>query len=157
MPSNLLQVKEWSYFKITNFNLLIIGNIDKRARTRRQLEKYKNVFNFFFVIGTFENEPLKEEIEKESVKEKDILQISIQDGYRLLIYKVLAAFQWLYENRSPKLEWIVSMDDDLHFDIPQFLNASFEWDRDPNSLICNRVYKNFPPIRDPEESLSSKW
>ena len=109
------------------------------------------------MIGTFENTKLQEEILKEYIEEKDILQISIQDGYRLLIYKVLAAFQWVYKNKSPKLEWVVSMDDDLQFDIWRFLNATTKWDTDRNSLICNRVYRNFPPIRDPEESLSSKW
>ena len=153
----ILKTPSMEDHKITLLIKSAPGNIDKRARTRKQLEPYKNQFNFFFVIGTFEDPKLVEAINSEYAQGKDILQISIKDGYRHLIYKVLAAFQWLYQNRSPKLEWMVSMDDDLHFDVEEFLNSSLTWDQNPNSLICNRVYRNFPPIRDPKESLSSKW
>ena len=133
------------------------GNFYKRNTTRLQLQKYKSTFDHFFIIGSIEDKKLQAEIVKESIQNEDILQTSIQDGYQNLIYKALVAFQYLYKNHSPKLEWIIVMDDDLQLDVDQLLKASLNWDKSSNSIICNRIYRNFWPIRDPDKSLSSKW
>ena len=152
----------WKEPKLQDLQFTIViksapENFHKRAITRHQLQDFKSVLSFFFIIGSIEDMKLQKEIDIESAQNGDILQTSIQDGYQNLIYKALVAFQYLYKNRSSKLDWIIVMDDDLQLDVHQLLKASLNWDQNPNSIICNRVYRNFWPIRDPDESLSSKW
>ena len=120
-------------------------------------EPFKDHLNFFFVVGTFEDSNLTIELDFESAAYNDILQVSLEDGYKNLIYKVLAAYLWVYENRSPTLQWVASMDDDLHLEVSEFLRVSQHWKNDSKFLICNSVYRNFATIRGSNKSLNNKW
>ena len=132
------------------------GNIYKRRRTRLMFEPFKNHLNLVFLLGTFKNQSLLGELNFESTKYKDILQVSLEDGYKNLVYKVLASMQWIYENQLPNLQWIIMMDDDIHLEVSQLLKASETW-KPENTFICSSVFRNFPTTRTSKHSVNNKW
>lgn len=76
----------------------------------------------------------------------DILQLSVEEGYRNLAYKTLAAFAWIYDQFNDDLQWIIKLDDDLDFEMDRIL-ASLP-DGDSNAIHCPAVMINMPPTRN---------
>lgn len=72
------------------------------------LEHILGIINLFFLT-------LQAEIELEMQCHGDILQLSIDDGYKNVPYKTLSGYAWTWLNfkNNPSLQWIIKLDDDL--------------------------------------------
>ena len=69
----------------------------------------------------------------------DILQLSIDDGYKNVPYKTLSGYAWTWLNfkNNPSLQWIIKLDDDL-------------------DLKMEKIVSKLPIITSNQTSLSNK-
>ena len=67
---------------------------------------------------------LQAEIDLEIRYHGDILQLSIDDGYRHVPYKTLSGYAWTWLNfkDNPSLQWIIKLDDDLDLKMEKIIN-----------------------------------
>ena len=78
-------------------------------------------------------------------KHGDILQLSVEEGYRNLAYKSLATFAWIYEHFQHDLQWIIKMDDDLEVKMDKIISSLP--DGDSNAIHCPALMINMSPTR----------
>ena len=81
------------------------------------LEHFLGIINLFFLT-------LQAEIELEMQCHGDILQLSIDDGYKNVPYKTLSGYAWTWLNfkDNPSLQWIIKLDDDLDLKMEKIIN-----------------------------------
>ncbi|XP_054713173.1 beta-1,3-galactosyltransferase 5-like [Uloborus diversus] len=97
---------------------------------------------------------LQNEIEKESHKNRDIVQGNFLDSYRNLTYKHLMGLAWA-QKFCKQTKFLLKMDDDIYMDIYQFLDyikLQFNQTALLNKIACY-FQSNMPVVRDPV----SKW
>ena len=93
------------------------------------------------------------ELDKEMEQYGDILQLSIEEGYKNLSYKTLAGFAWIWRLYGDNVQWIIKLDDDLDLKMDKFLDnlpsSASAKDTKDNSLYCHAIMRKMPPVRNP--------
>ena len=75
----------------------------------------------------------------------------MDDNYKTVAFKLLAAFRWLSRIRLPQFKWLVKIDDDVILDIKNLDIYLTESSSDENAIHC---YVNTgSPMRD----INEKW
>ncbi|CAC5359355.1 B3GALT1 [Mytilus coruscus] len=108
---------------------------------------------YVFVLGQTNNDTLQGQIEKESVRYRDIIQGNFIDSYRNLTYKRVFSLFWVNkfcENAS----YVIKIDDDITINIPlliPYLNNKMN-KNNTTVLECFTIFGS-RPYREPH----SKW
>ena len=124
--------------KETNANrTLFIGIIsapnyfDKRQLLRETWLRHVNdphyhrglidVVGFGFILGQTSNATIQSQIEEESKKHGDILQVEMDDSYRNLTRKSVAFLNWV-NNNCPHVDFALKIDDDSYCNVHNLAN-----------------------------------
>ena len=124
--------------KETNANrTLFIGIIsapnyfDKRQLLRETWLRHVNdphyhrglidVVGFGFILGQTSNATIQSQIEEESKKHGDILQVEMDDSYRNLTRKSVAFLNWV-NNNCPHVDFVLKIDDDSYCNVHNLAN-----------------------------------
>ena len=124
--------------KETNANrTLFIGIIsapnyfDKRQLLRETWLRHVNdphyhrglidVVGFGFILGQTSNATIQSQIEEESRKHGDILQVEMDDSYRNLTRKSVAFLNWVNSN-CPHVDFALKIDDDCYSNVHNLAN-----------------------------------
>ena len=125
--------------KETNANrTLFIGIIsapnyfDKRQLLRETWLRHVNdphyhrglidVVGFGFILGQTSNATIQSQIEEESRKHGDILQVEMDDSYRNLTRKSVAFLNWVNTN-CPHVDFVMKIDDDGYINVHNLATA----------------------------------
>ena len=134
--------------KETNANrTLFIGIIsapnyfDKRQLLRETWLRHVNdphyhrglidVVGFGFILGQTSNATIQSQIEEESKKYGDILQVEMDDSYRNLTRKSVAFLNWVNSN-CPDVDFVLKIDDDEYCNVRNLANVLT--DLSPNEI-----------------------
>ena len=148
--------------KETNANrTLFIGIIsapnyfDKRQLLRETWLRHVNdphyhrglidVVGFGFILGQTSNATIQSQIEEESKKHGDILQVEMDDSYRNLTRKSVAFLNWVNSN-CPHVDFALKIDDDCYSNVHNLANILAGLSPSEISVYGN-LLANFKVIR----------
>lgn len=83
-----------SYQEIVVMVLSAPGNFKQRSKVRQEIRSYQGL-DPIFLLGFSNNDTIDKTIKGEALKNNDIVQINVQDGYENLAYKSFAGFLWI--------------------------------------------------------------
>ncbi|KAJ8909643.1 hypothetical protein NQ315_012847 [Exocentrus adspersus] len=153
-------------FKVNNFvcdknvPLLIIlvhtapSHIVKRNLIRRTWGKTEQDIKIVFLLGTHSNVEIKDKLEQENLKHKDIVQGSFLDSYRNLTYKHVMGLKYVVYHCA-QAKYVLKVDDDTCVNTP-LLRKFLVRDLSPygaNNLLMGNVVRKAMAYR----GFRSKW
>ncbi|KAK3106307.1 hypothetical protein FSP39_017448 [Pinctada imbricata] len=104
-----------------------------------------------FLVGTRDDDRIKDRIYEENRQNEDILQFNFMDSYRNLTLKSLSMIKWIKENCMESVRFILKSDDDMYVNVPNLIkNLEKVTERD---FIMGSKIIGAKPIQDP----NSKW
>ncbi|VDI30933.1 beta-1,3-galactosyltransferase 1 [Mytilus galloprovincialis] len=108
---------------------------------------------YVFVLGQTNNDTLQDQIEKENVRYKDMIQGNFIDSYKNLTFKRVFSLFWVNKYCKDAI-FVIKIDDDIIINIPFLINYlnDKESKKITNVLECFTMFK-IEPYREPR----SKW
>ncbi|XP_078679395.1 beta-1,3-galactosyltransferase 1-like [Branchiostoma floridae x Branchiostoma belcheri] len=104
-----------------------------------------------FALGTTDNKPLQQAIERENTMYGDIIQENFQDSYKNLTLKTVMTLKW-FLSFCPKAAFLMKTDDDTYVNVWNLVKTLRRLEGKPR-LVTGFVIKGAEPRRD----VNSKW
>ena len=110
-----------------------------------------DVVGFAFIVGKSTDEAVQNDLEAESSKHKDIVQVNMIDDYANLTIKVAGLFNWLNHN-CPEVAFLLKIDDDVYLNVRNLVTMLQSID--PSRLsVYGSAIKDNPVQRDRKSKL----
>ena len=112
-----------------------------------------------FLVAETVRESEQDQLEREHEEHRDILQVKVQDGHRLLAYKILAGHVWSYLH-CPSVRHVAKSDDNVEVDMVRLVETlhsgqnSTHWDQ---VISCPSVSYQPKVIRATSGGMSGSW
>ena len=141
----VLVITRWNAVENRN----VLRDVFKSVKQSDLSMQYKLLFLFNYPQNLTKSDVLQ--LAEENQKYEDLLMPNVDDNYKTVAFKLLAAFRWLSHVPMPQFKWLVKIDDDVILDLTNLDIYLSESSSNENAIHC---YVNTgSPMRD----IKDKW
>ncbi|XP_052805356.1 beta-1,3-galactosyltransferase 1-like [Mya arenaria] len=132
------------------------GNARNALRTTWLSVTKNNTANIrhAFLLGEVHEPMIKERVNKENERYRDIIKEDFIDVYQNLTYKTIMGFKWA-STMCPNAQFVMKIDDDMWLNVPNIMN--FLSNSSMKTLLQNTVTGMCSSKAQPIRSKNSKW
>lgn len=134
------------------------GPANKVLRSRwRKLSSGRDDVRVVFVVAEARTIGQQQDLLLEHRVNGDIIQSSVQDGHRLLAYKILMGYVWTY-NECQHVAHVAKTDDNVLMNVTQLMHIlNSRQDSQKQFIACSVPSRNIATGRSPRPHMRGNW
>ena len=111
-----------------------------------------------FLVSSPVTESDADRLSSEHSSHEDIVQSSLPDGHRLLGYKILTGYVWVYTH-CRHVQAVAKTDDNVYLDMINLLDLLNERKLQENSIVCGSgtPHRNMKTLRSANPHMTGNW
>ena len=128
-----------------------------RDRWRKDVQGREGV-RLVFLVAKAVTELDQDMLEEEHDEHDDIVQSSLEDGHRMLGYKILMGYVWTY-TRCPQVQYTGKTDDNVVLDMDRLMDilSKRKKGEDKNFIACSVPSRNIATGRLARPNMRGNW
>jgi len=145
----------------SDWMMIMISSGPKNGKLRNEWRKRmenRSGIKVVFLVANAKTDLDQNNLENEHEKNGDIVQCDVEDGHRLLGYKILCGHVWSYEH-CRNVKHVAKSDDNVHIDMDKLTHVlstdtSTDW---KNLITCPTECFGMKTIRSNSAQMTGNW